>query len=139
MSLCGLWHGLTIPFLLWGLLHGAGLAAHQLWLRARRASAPLDGFAGSIAGRTVGAVVTVHYVAFTWIFFSAGDLGVALANLRGVAGAIPGALDGVAASAVAVALWSFLPGSATSCAGPPRPRPRRSARTWRRSGAPTSM
>ncbi|HKE01079.1 MAG TPA: MBOAT family O-acyltransferase, partial [Planctomycetota bacterium] len=29
MSLCGLWHGLTLPFFVWGLTQGAGLAAHQ--------------------------------------------------------------------------------------------------------------
>jgi D-alanyl-lipoteichoic acid acyltransferase DltB (MBOAT superfamily) len=109
MSLCGLWHGLTLPFLAWGFLHGAGLAAHQLWLRARRANATLDAASASIAGRTLGAVLTTHFVALTWVFFAAPSPAVAFANLRSLFSADFRTVETLAWGAVAVAAWSFAP------------------------------
>ncbi len=56
MAIGGLWHGLSFNFLIWGLLHGFGLAAVRFWQTRR----------GPRAG---GAWLTFHFVAFTWIFF----------------------------------------------------------------------
>jgi D-alanyl-lipoteichoic acid acyltransferase DltB (MBOAT superfamily) len=110
MSLCGLWHGLTIPFLIWGAMHGAGLAIHQLWLRARRASGALDAAAGSIAGRTVFAVVTILYVCISWVFFSAADLSVASQNLRELAAQAAPSIAMIGYASAVIAAWSFVPG-----------------------------
>ena len=33
MSLCGLWHGASWTFVLWGTLHGCALVVHSLWRR----------------------------------------------------------------------------------------------------------
>lgn len=109
MGACGLWHGFTLPFLVWGLLHGAGLATHQLWLRARRASPALDRACASVAGRAAGAVVTAHFVAFTWLFFAAPDLRAAGSGIAGVVRSAPSSGGWIAAACAAVALWSFVP------------------------------
>lgn len=36
MLICGLWHQTTLAYVAWGAQHGAGLAAHQLWIRLLR-------------------------------------------------------------------------------------------------------
>lgn len=110
MGLCGLWHGVTPTFLAWGLLHGAGLALHQLWLRARRANDALDGVAGGIAGRTIGTVVTVFYVTFTWIFFAAPDLRAALVHVKILALESLAFPKTIGVAALVAAIWSFIPG-----------------------------
>jgi D-alanyl-lipoteichoic acid acyltransferase DltB (MBOAT superfamily) len=69
MLLGGLWHGLTWTFAIWGLLHGAALAATRAWLAHRRhvkRPATRWGTALAIAG-------TWHFVCLTWIFFRASS------------------------------------------------------------------
>ena len=46
MLVCGLWHGASWGFVIWGLLHGLALVAHKIW-RRRAAGRP----AGAVAGR----------------------------------------------------------------------------------------
>jgi D-alanyl-lipoteichoic acid acyltransferase DltB (MBOAT superfamily) len=70
MLLGGLWHGASWNFVIWGGLHGAGLAVtrmaqrSQLWARPSfvalsRTLTPLSG------------ALTFHFVCFCWIFFRA--------------------------------------------------------------------
>lgn len=72
MTLCGLWHGASLNFVLWGLFHGIGVCVHKLFsqgvLRHDRHYHP-PGW------RRVGAVVlTFHLVTFLWIFFRVSDI-----------------------------------------------------------------
>jgi len=75
MVIGGLWHGASWNFVIWGALHGAGLAFVRLWQTLR-------------PGKTVGAwryvniVITFHFVTFAWIFFRAPDLGTAMSILE---------------------------------------------------------
>jgi D-alanyl-lipoteichoic acid acyltransferase DltB (MBOAT superfamily) len=68
MLLGGLWHGFSATFLVWGGLHGAGLAVTRAWQswRGKRESGRLGHFAAATA--------TFHFVAFCWIFFRASSL-----------------------------------------------------------------
>ncbi|MBD0258656.1 MAG: MBOAT family protein, partial [Cytophagales bacterium] len=73
MLLGGLWHGAHLKFILWGGLHGAGLALHKMWMewtgtRGRESKG---------LGRLAGQVFTFHFVAFCWIFFRAGNMEIA--------------------------------------------------------------
>ena len=65
MFVCGLWHGASWHFGLWGIYHGLGLAIHNLWeksvLGQKWGSAPL--------GRWVGIGVTNLFVAYGWLLF----------------------------------------------------------------------
>jgi hypothetical protein len=97
MLLGGLWHGAGWQFVVWGGLHGAGLAATRAWQRWRSAS-PHQG----AAARAVLILLTFHYVCFGWIFFRAEDFGTALSVLRGL-----GALTGGTAN-VTPMLWALL-------------------------------
>jgi alginate O-acetyltransferase complex protein AlgI len=65
MLLGGLWHGAAWTFVVWGGIHGAGLAIERA-LGIRPVSA---------AGRWVGRIVTFHVVCFAWIFFRADSFG----------------------------------------------------------------
>jgi D-alanyl-lipoteichoic acid acyltransferase DltB (MBOAT superfamily) len=68
MLLGGLWHGAGWSFVVWGGLHGVGLAAGVLWRRA---------------GRRLPAVaawpLTFLFLVATWVFFRAGSLSAAMA------------------------------------------------------------
>jgi len=71
MLLGGIWHGAAWKFVMWGALHGGGLAVERMcqpWLGQRPAS-PL--------GRAVSWFVVFHFVCFAWIFFRAEDFTVA--------------------------------------------------------------
>ena len=81
MLLGGLWHGLTWTFAIWGLLHGAGLAATRAYMvwRGRRTEPP-------VAWQHALAVFgTWQFVCLTWIFFRAGSVTNALDILGRVA------------------------------------------------------
>jgi len=62
MVLGGLWHGASWTFVLWGMIHGAGLGlVHGL---KSRAALP----------RWLGVAITFHFVTLAWIFFRASDM-----------------------------------------------------------------
>ncbi len=73
MAIGGLWHGATINFLIWGLLHGIGLAAVRGYQVLRGATRNED----STVSRVLSGLLTFHFVAFAWIFFRAGNLATA--------------------------------------------------------------
>jgi D-alanyl-lipoteichoic acid acyltransferase DltB (MBOAT superfamily) len=67
MLLGGLWHGAGLRFVLWGALHGIGLAVEK--------------FINSIINipknkltRVLGVIITFHLVCFAWIFFRADNM-----------------------------------------------------------------
>ena len=81
MALCGLWHGAAWHFVVWGVWHGVGLGAGQLWRRLR----PLPTAPGR-ALRGLHVLLTFHYVCFGWVLFAAPSLrlaGVAFARMLG--------------------------------------------------------
>ncbi len=69
MTLGGLWHGAAWTFVIWGLLHGLGVAVSQF---ARR------WFGGTRRmPRWLAVLITFHIVTALWIFFRAPDLATA--------------------------------------------------------------
>jgi len=78
----GLWHGANWTFVLWGALHGVYLVLE------RRSKGALDRIANALrlnspkARRTLGTVVTVLLVGFSWIFFYARSVPDALLMIR---------------------------------------------------------
>ena len=72
----GLWHGASWNFVIWGALHGFGLAFVRLW-QTWRGSAKANG-----ALRYLYIVLTFHYVTFAWIFFRAADFETAWSILQ---------------------------------------------------------
>jgi len=73
MLLGGLWHGARWNFVIWGLLHGAGLAATRAWQGVTGGKKPAEGW------RKIGRIVaTVNFVCFAWIFFRSPTLEAAM-------------------------------------------------------------
>jgi alginate O-acetyltransferase complex protein AlgI len=78
MAVGGMWHGANWTFLIWGVLHGVGVAGSQLLQRRAPAWARLP--------RWVLILVTFHLVALLWVLFRAPDLTTASTVLHGCLG-----------------------------------------------------
>ncbi len=69
MLLGGLWHGASWTFVVWGGLHGVGLAVHRLVSERWPSPGPLR--------RALGLPVTLLFVMIGWVFFRAPTFHVA--------------------------------------------------------------
>jgi len=69
MLLGGLWHGASIRFVIWGLLHGIGLVINRIWN-----SIFGDRLKAGRIGRAIAVFITFQFVSFCWIFFRAPDM-----------------------------------------------------------------
>jgi D-alanyl-lipoteichoic acid acyltransferase DltB (MBOAT superfamily) len=76
MLLGGLWHGANWTFVVWGALHGSGLAIERKLTRNRPALL--------IFPKLIKRVLVFHVVCLSWIFFRAPSLRAASAMLRGL-------------------------------------------------------
>ncbi len=76
MLLGGFWHGASFNFLLWGALHGIGLAVHKLWTMVVVGSIP-DNKPVKAVYNLLMSFVTFHFVCLGWIFFKAANMSVA--------------------------------------------------------------
>ena len=63
----GIWHGAGWPFLIWGIMHGAAMAAQRLWSQGGR-RLPM----------AIGWLLTFVFVMLAFVMFRAPDTGVAL-------------------------------------------------------------
>jgi alginate O-acetyltransferase complex protein AlgI len=75
MSLIGLWHGITLNFILWGLWHGLGLFLQNRWSDFVRRRFPDLGQNSRLqpALQISGILLTFHFVALGWVFFALSD------------------------------------------------------------------
>jgi D-alanyl-lipoteichoic acid acyltransferase DltB (MBOAT superfamily) len=90
MVIGGLWHGAGWTFVIWGGLHGFYLVINHGWHALGRVFGRDPGQT-SVAGRTLGMVITFAAVTVAWVFFRAESFAGAQAMLAGMAG-----LNGVA-------------------------------------------
>ena len=74
MTACGLWHGASLNFIVWGVLHGALVCVHKFWsqtvLKHDRRYHP------SGLRRFISVFITFHVLCFTWLFFRCKDFDV---------------------------------------------------------------
>ena len=75
MFLGGLWHGVGVTFMAWGLLHGVALAIHKVWLKVVPGAKSMGCDMKSV-WRMLGTIFTFNLVAFGWLLFTAEDMGV---------------------------------------------------------------
>lgn len=67
MALIGLWHGITVNFVAWGLWHGAGLFAHNLWSQfAKSRNVVVD----TRIAQPLGVATTFAFVTIGWVWFA---------------------------------------------------------------------
>ena len=74
MALCGLWHGASWTFVLWGTMHGCALVLCSLWRRY-----------GPRLPALLGWALTVMFVLVTGVIFRAGTLAAAWHIFQGFA------------------------------------------------------
>ena len=107
MALGGLWHGAGWTFVVWGTLHGLGLAAGVMW---RRWLPPIP--------RPIGWAMLMVFLLVSWVLFRAPGLGAAWHLLGSmVAGVAPVAPAGSGVIAVAAAVALIGPTSQEIAAG----------------------
>jgi alginate O-acetyltransferase complex protein AlgI len=79
MGVIGLWHGITVPFALWGVWHGVGLSVHKAWSDCTRTwyrtlqADPAHSRIWSITG----VLLTFHFVLLGWVWFALPDFATA--------------------------------------------------------------
>lgn len=80
MIVIGLWHGITIPFFIWGAWHGLGLFIHKMWTdRTRKWYISLKDKPQTKQAWTVaGWFLTFHFVVLGWVWFALPDINTAL-------------------------------------------------------------
>jgi alginate O-acetyltransferase complex protein AlgI len=69
MLIAGVWHGNNWGFVIWGAIHGAGLAIHRLTQAWGKASPWVAGFWASFPGTLLGWAITQGLVFASWLFF----------------------------------------------------------------------
>ena len=89
--LCGLWHGPSWNFVIWGLFHGVFLVMERVFK-----------FKGNSA---FGHIYTLFVVMMGWVFFRSADLPTALSFTRGLFG-----LETAGATVLASHWWAILGG-----------------------------
>ncbi|WP_256583984.1 MBOAT family protein [Pseudomonas sp. SDI] len=88
MLVSGLWHGASVNFIIWGALHGIGLALYKASTYVL--PQPMRWPGADLLAR----LLTFHYVAFAWIFFRSATLDDALDMLAGIGGLSLAGLSG---------------------------------------------
>jgi len=102
MLLGGLWHGASWNFVIWGALHGGGLAATRMWQRARGEGG------GTGLARVVTTFLTFQFVCLAWVFFRAPTFGHATLILARIARATGGTANVSARVALVLAAGMVL-------------------------------
>lgn len=76
MTVIGLWHGVTLNFLIWGLWHAVGLFVHKQWSdRTRKWYRGLGAKPWQKRAWTAGAwLITFHFVVLGWVWFALPSL-----------------------------------------------------------------
>ena len=74
MLLIGLWHGVTWSFILWGAWHGLGLFIQNRWSDFTKTRIQPTSVHIQKALQISGVILTFHFVALGWVFFSLSEL-----------------------------------------------------------------
>ncbi|HTU88469.1 MAG TPA: MBOAT family protein [Gemmataceae bacterium] len=85
MTLCGLWHGASWNFVLFGLLHGCALIIHRMFQGFCASRPRLELVLQSLPGVLLRMVLTFGTFCFTLVFFRAPTLSAAATMLRRLA------------------------------------------------------
>jgi D-alanyl-lipoteichoic acid acyltransferase DltB (MBOAT superfamily) len=74
MLIGGFWHGASWNFIIWGAMHGIGLAINKLWSSLFGKIKIVPKFITNF----IFGIITFHFVCFCWIFFKASNLDTAM-------------------------------------------------------------
>ncbi len=74
MLLGGLWHGAAFKFIIWGALHGVGLALHKIYMNVFKQTKQTKSVVGRKIINVFSVLFTFHFVCAGWIFFRATNM-----------------------------------------------------------------
>lgn len=118
MGLSGIWHGSSINFLAWGLLHGVAIillnCTDTLLARARGVPTKYARnalYQSGVLGKVLGVFTTVTFVSFCFVFFRATTSEEAMQVFAALFGNYQGAFDGnpLFVLAALLAAWVIYP------------------------------
>lgn len=66
MTLCGLWHGATVNFILWGFLHGVALLVHKQFSRTMKIKSKI--------WNVFSVFITFIFVSLLWVLFRSENI-----------------------------------------------------------------
>lgn len=75
MTVCGMWHGSSLNFLIWGLLHGVFMVFSFITKKARFKLLSFIGFINKFPGIIIKHFVTFTLIVLSFVIFRADDLG----------------------------------------------------------------
>lgn len=78
MLLIGLWHGVTLNYVIWGLWHGIGLFVHQLYSRRTSVWLRSNSLGFQKVYTVFTTIFTIFYVSLGWIWFVVPDFATAV-------------------------------------------------------------
>jgi len=78
MFIIGLWHGITINFILWGVWHGLGLFLQNRWSDFAKTRITITNPRLQTVMQLGGTLLTFHFVALSWVFFALSEPGLSL-------------------------------------------------------------
>ena len=70
MLIIGLWHGVTMNFMLWGAWHGFGLFLQNRWSDFTKTRIAVTNPRMQTALHIGGVLLAFHFVALGWVFFA---------------------------------------------------------------------
>lgn len=73
MLIIGLWHGVTVNFILWGAWHGLGLFLQNRWSDFAKTRITTTHPRLQTAMQLGGILLTFHFVALGWVFFALSE------------------------------------------------------------------
>lgn len=73
MFLIGLWHGITVNFILWGIWHGLGLFIQNRWSDFAKKRFNATNPRTQTVLHVGGILLTFHFTALGWVFFALSE------------------------------------------------------------------
>lgn len=109
MLLGGLWHGASWNFVLWGAMHGIGLAVHKYWMMFAAAT-PLGRLTNVLPYKIVALAVTLVFCCMLWIPFRAQNFEITANFFSGMfsGGGISWIHPDIVALLLAAVVWHLL-------------------------------
>jgi len=74
MIVCGLWHGASWHYILWGALQGVAMTVHRLWCNFLESKPGLKSASQTVVGNGFSAVLTFAFICATFGLFRSPDM-----------------------------------------------------------------
>src|SRR5208337_2241251 len=74
MVACGLWHGASWHYVVFGAMQGAGLVVNREWKNFLKVAKPLEAVLETWPGRVFGTFLTMSFITVSYAVFRAPDM-----------------------------------------------------------------